>query len=85
MFRKDNGFNSKVINWNNENSISSTVEVKESNLNGPEIFSDEISENRQYINKPIELFDDSHSKAIHSFLSTPTLKRKYKSIKQSII
>lgn len=78
--KKDNGFNSKVINWNNENSISSTVEVKESNLNGPEIFNDEISENRQYINKPIELFDDSHSTAIHSLLPTPTLKRKYKSV-----
>lgn len=81
MFRKDNGFNSKVINWNDENSISSTVEVKESNLKGPEIFNDEISENGQYINKSIELFDDSHSTALHSLLPTPTLKRKYKSIK----
>jgi len=80
LFRKDNGFNSKVINWNDENSISSTVEVKESNLKDPEIFSDEISENGQYINKSIE-FDDSHSTTIHSLLPTPTLKRKYKSIK----
>lgn len=80
MFRKDNDFNSKVINWNNENSISSTVEVKESNLKDPEIFNDEISENGQCINKSIE-FDDSHSTTIQSLLPTPTLKRKYKSIK----
>ncbi|XP_050057475.1 N-acetyltransferase ESCO2-like [Aphis gossypii] len=77
--KKDNDFNSKVINWNNENSISSTVEVKESNLKDPEIFNDEISENDQYINKSIE-FDDSHSTTIQSLLPTPTLKRKYKSV-----
>ncbi|XP_025201292.1 N-acetyltransferase ESCO2-like isoform X2 [Melanaphis sacchari] len=79
--KKDNGFNFKVINWNDENNISSTVEVKESNLNVLERFNDDnISENEQYINKSIELLDDSYLTAAHSLLPTPTLKRNYKDV-----
>uniref|UniRef100_A0A2S2PM19 N-acetyltransferase eco n=2 Tax=Schizaphis graminum TaxID=13262 RepID=A0A2S2PM19_SCHGA len=77
--KKDDDFNLKVINWNDQNSISSTVEVKESNLNGPEIFNDDkISENGQFINKSIEMLDDSHLTAVRSLLLTPTFKRNHK-------
>ncbi|XP_060834439.1 N-acetyltransferase ESCO2-like isoform X2 [Rhopalosiphum padi] len=77
--KKDDNFNLKVINWNDENSISSTVEVKESNLNGPEIFNDDkISENSQFINKSIEMLDDGHLTAVQSLFLTPTFKRNHK-------
>ncbi|XP_016656595.1 N-acetyltransferase ESCO2 [Acyrthosiphon pisum] len=58
--KKDNGFNFKVINWNDENSNSSRVELNESNLNSPKILIDNnIDENGQNINK-LELLDDNH-------------------------
>jgi len=60
-FRKDNGFNFKVINWNDENSNNSGVKVNESYLNSPKILNDNnIDENGQNINE-LELLDDNHN------------------------
>jgi len=61
FFRKDIGFNFKVINWNDENSNNSRVELNESNLNSPKILIDNnIDENGQSINKLV-LLDDNHN------------------------
>lgn len=61
IFRKDNGFNFKVINWNDENINSSRVELNESNLNSPKILNDnKIDKNGQNKNK-LELLDDNHN------------------------
>jgi len=82
FFRKDNDFNFKVINWNDENRNDSRVEVKESNLNNSKILNDNtINENGQHVNKSIELLDNNHLTAIHSPLQTPTSKINHEGIK----
>lgn len=80
--KKDNGFNFKVINWNDENRNGCRAEVKKLNLNSPKILNDnKIDENEQNINKSIELLDNNHMPSIHSPLQTPTFKRNHEGIK----
>jgi len=82
FFRKDNGFNFKVINWNDDNSNNSRVKLNESNLNSPKILNDNninIDANGQNINK-LELLDDNHNEnsKVEKCLaacSTPTAHR----------
>lgn len=82
LFRKDNGFNFKVINWNDENRNGCRAEVKKLNLNSPKILNDnKIDENEQNINKSIELLDNNHMPSIHSPLQTPTFKRNHEGMK----
>lgn len=57
--RKDNSFNLKVVNWGDENRMSTTIKVKESDFDNTEILDDNtIEEIGQEVNELIELLDD---------------------------